>query len=121
MLATQIPPRIDDYGRKVVSYNRPEVILAFKVLQDAVRSIINCPKTIKREKDADRYGARARLIRAIEALSDAHIQPSRYILWCEVADINPDWLSSRIKTLAQAQKLLITTWKAWKEWEEQNA
>ena len=61
---------------------------------------------------SDRYGARTRLIKALEALEDAYMQPKMFVFWCEVAEIDVDWISRNIKTLAQEKPILMKAWEA---------
>ncbi len=94
-------------GFKITPVSQPYTDLAKAVLASAVKSIRNCPRTIRISNPVNQASARTRLLRALEAFDDAVTQPPRFTFWCYIAEIGPDWLAERMKTLAQSQPLLL--------------
>ncbi len=99
-------------GIRAVSVDYPYTALAQAVLKDSVKSIKNCPKTIDINVLRNESNARTRLIKALEALEDAYMKPKMFAFWCEVAEIDIDWVSKNIKTLAQEKPILMKAWEA---------
>lgn len=96
----------------LADFHGPEKRLANSILLEAVKSIKNCPKSIRVDGSVNRHGARTRLIKALEALEDAIMQPKMFVFWCEVAEIDVDWISRNIKTLAEDRPILMKAWEA---------
>lgn len=105
---------VERFGFKIVPVNHPYTALARAVLKGSVKNIKLCPRTLLIPDMFTRSLARSRLMRALEALEWAWEQPEDFLFWCEVAEIGPDWLSERMKTLAQSKNLLMKAWEAQK-------
>lgn len=106
-------------GIRAVGVNHPYTALGQAVVKDSVKSIKNCPKTIDINVLRNESRARTRLIKALEVLDDIIPQPvgqskdhDRFVFWCEVAEIDVDWISRNIKTLAQERPILMKVWEA---------
>lgn len=97
-------------GFKVTSVSFPYTILAKAVLRGSVKHIQLCPRTLVIEDPDTRQRATRRLKRSMEALKWAVERPKRYVLWCDMAEIDADWMSEHMITLARSKNLL---WKAW--------
>ncbi len=96
----------------LADFHGPERRLANSILLEAVKSIKNCPKAIRIDGVVNRHGARTRLIKALEALEDAILRPKMFVFWCEVAEIDVDWIATRIKNLAEERPILMKAWEA---------
>ena len=90
----------------------PQKRLANSILLEAAKIIKSCPKTINFETWADTYGAKTRLIKALEVLEDATDQPERFIFWCEIAEIDVHLVSDKMIALAEQKPLLMKAWEA---------
>ena len=100
------------YVDRLVVFHAPEKRLALSILLDAVKSIKACPKTLRYDAWANQYGAKARLAKALEVLEDVNAPSDRLIFWCEIAEIDVDWISDHIKILAESKPLLLKAWEA---------
>lgn len=99
------------YVDRLVVHHAPEKRLAISILLDAVKSIKACPKTLRFDGWANQYGAKARLLKALEVLEDVNVPSDRLVFWCEIAEIDVDWISDKIKTLAKSKPLLLKAWE----------
>ena len=100
-------------SREILSdFYLPQRDLANSVLLEAVKIIKNCPRTVNFETWSDTYGAKTRLINALEVLEDAVDQPERFIFWCEIAEIDVHLVSDKMIALAEKKPLLMKAWEA---------